>query len=157
MSIARKPRILYLEGEPRWEFKFLKRAVEDDKTLDVASILRTAPNKLYRQGVCRPGDTAHPQVNGKCTEMEDGFPSKVEDLFAFDGLIFGSVDAPYLTKNQQELVKNSSTAAEAGFCSWAGKIRCRMAGGPNRRLPIFFRPRCPTARTPIRLWARTSS
>ncbi len=54
----RKPRILFLDGEPRWEFKFLKRAVEDDKTLDVASILRTAPNKLYRQGVCRPGDTA---------------------------------------------------------------------------------------------------
>ncbi|HYV62201.1 MAG TPA: vWA domain-containing protein, partial [Bryobacteraceae bacterium] len=101
----RKPRILYMEGEPRWEFKFLKRAVEDDKTLDVATILRTAPNKLYRQGVCRPGDTAHPQVGGKCPEMEDGFPSKVEELFAFDGLIFGSVDAPYLTKNQQDLVK----------------------------------------------------
>ena len=27
---ARKPRILYFEGEPRWEFKFLRRAVEDD-------------------------------------------------------------------------------------------------------------------------------
>ena len=117
----RKPRILYLEGEPRWEFKFLKRAVEDDKTLDVASILRTAPNKLYRQGVCRPGDTAHPQVNGKCNEMEDGFPSKIEDLFAFDGLIFGSVDAPYLTKNQQDMVKQFVDRRGGGVLFLGGK------------------------------------
>jgi uncharacterized membrane protein len=117
----RKPRLLYLEGEPRWEFKFLKRAVEDDKTLDVASILRTAPNKLYRQGVCRPGDTAHPQVNGKCTEMEDGFPTKVEDLFAFDGIIFGSVDAPYLTKNQQDMVKQFVDRRGGGVLFLGGK------------------------------------
>jgi uncharacterized membrane protein len=118
---SRKPRLLYLEGEPRWEFKFLKRAVEDDKTLDVASILRTAPNKLYRQGVCRPGDTAHPQVNGKCTEMEDGFPTKVEDLFAFDGIIFGSVDAPYLTKNQQDMVKQFVDRRGGGVLFLGGK------------------------------------
>src|SRR6185436_1044913 len=117
----RKPRLLYLEGEPRWEFKFLKRAVEDDKTLDVASILRTAPNKLYRQGVCRPGDTAHPQVNGKCGEMEDGFPSKIEELFGFDGLIFGSVDAPYLTKNQQDMVKQFVDRRGGGVLFLGGK------------------------------------
>jgi len=97
---ARKPRILYMEGEPRWEFKFLRRAVEDDKNIDLFTILRTAPNKLYRQE----------QVDGKqgvvnSNELKDGFPSKIEELFAFDGLIFGSVDAPYLTKNQQDMVK----------------------------------------------------
>jgi hypothetical protein len=27
---TRKPRILYMEGEPRWEFKFIRRAAEDD-------------------------------------------------------------------------------------------------------------------------------
>jgi len=97
---ARKPRILYMEGEPRYEFKFLRRAVEDDKNIDLFTILRTAPNKLYRQE----------QVDGKqgvvnTNELKDGFPSKIEELFGFDGLIFGSVDAPYLTKNQQDMVK----------------------------------------------------
>jgi uncharacterized membrane protein len=130
----RKPRLLYLEGEPRWEFKFLKRAVEDDKTLDVASILRTAPNKLYRQGVCRPGDTVHPQVNGKCPEMEDGFPSKVEDLFAFDGLIFGSVDAPYLTKNQQEMVKQFVDRRGGGVLFLGGKDA--LADGGWAKSPV---------------------
>jgi uncharacterized membrane protein len=97
---ARKPRILYMEGEPRYEFKFLRRAVEDDKNIDLFTILRTAPNKLYRQE----------QVDGKqgvvnTNELKDGFPSKIEELFGFDGLIFGSVDAPYLTKNQQDMIK----------------------------------------------------
>ena len=50
----RKPRILYLEGEPRNEFKFLRRAVEDDPSIELDTILRwcakareypPAPNK----------------------------------------------------------------------------------------------------------------
>lgn len=90
---ARKPRILYLEGEPRWEFKFLRRAVEDDKSIDLVTMLRTTQNKIYRQGIANP------------KELEDGYPTRVEELFGFDGLIFGSVDAPYLTQPQQELVR----------------------------------------------------
>jgi uncharacterized membrane protein len=88
----RKPRILYLEGEPRWEFKFLRRAVEDDRNIDLVTILRTTQNKIYRQGIANP------------KELEEGFPSKVADLFAFEGVILGSVDAAYLTTNQQELL-----------------------------------------------------
>ena len=54
---ARKPRILYMEGEPRWEFKFLRRAVEDDHTIDLVTILRTTQNKIYRQGIANPERT----------------------------------------------------------------------------------------------------
>jgi len=53
--------------------------------------------------------------------MEDGFPSKVEDLFAFDGLIFGSVDAPYLTKNQQDMVKQFVDRRGGGVLFLGGK------------------------------------
>ena len=113
---ARKPRILYMEGEPRWEFKFLRRAVEDDKNIDLFTILRTAPNKLYRQE----------QVDGKqgvvnTNELKDGFPSKIEELFGFDGLIFGSVDAPYLTKNQQDMVKQFVDRRGGGVLFLGGK------------------------------------
>ena len=113
---SRKPRILYMEGEPRWEFKFLRRAVEDDKNIDLFSILRTAPNKLYRQE----------QMDGKqgvvnANELKDGFPSKVEELFGFDGIIFGSVDAPYLTKLQQDMVKQFVDRRGGGVLFLGGK------------------------------------
>ncbi len=113
----RKPRILYMEGEPRWEFKFLRRAVEDDKYLDLFTILRTAPNKLYRQEQKDGGKQGLTDPN----ELKDGFPSKVEDLFGFDGIIFGSVDAPYLTKNQQEMLKQFVDRRGGGVLFLGGK------------------------------------
>ena len=106
---ARKPRILYLEGEPRWEFKFLRRAVEDDRTIDLVTILRTTQNKIYRQGLANPD------------ELKDGFPTKVEELFAFDGIILGSVDAPYLTPGQQTLIKDFVDRRGGGVLFLGGK------------------------------------
>ena len=37
--------------------------------------------------------------------IKDGFPTRVDDLFEFEGLIFGSVDAPYFTAGQQEIIR----------------------------------------------------
>ena len=113
----REPRILYMEGEPRWEFKFLRRAVEDDKNIDLFTILRTAPNKLYRQEQKDGGHQGLTNVN----ELKDGFPSTVEELFGFDGIIFGSVDAPYLTKNQQDMVKQFVDRRGGGVLFLGGK------------------------------------
>ncbi len=106
---SRKPRILYLEGEPRWEFKFLRRAVEDDTTIDLVTMLRTTQNKIYRQGIANPD------------ELKDGFPTKVEELFGFDGLIIGSVDAPYLTPGQQVLIKDFVDRRGGGLLFLGGK------------------------------------
>ena len=47
-------RILYFEGEPRFELKFLRRAVAKDENLRVVSLVRTAENKYYRIGVDDP-------------------------------------------------------------------------------------------------------
>ena len=87
-----KRRILYIEGEPRWEFKFIRRAEEDDPTVQLVSMLRTSENKIYRQGISDPG------------ELADGFPVRPEDLFGYAGIIIGSVDADYFTPLQQELL-----------------------------------------------------
>jgi uncharacterized membrane protein len=92
---SRKPRILYLEGEPRWEFKFLRRALDDDRSIHLITILRTTQNKNYVQD---------PYGDGPKSIKDGSYPTKIEDLFEFDGLILGSVDAPYLTPGQQQLI-----------------------------------------------------
>src|SRR5439155_8303323 len=51
---ADKRRILYMEGEPRWEYKFIRRAEEDDGIVQLVSILRTTENKVYSQGIKDP-------------------------------------------------------------------------------------------------------
>jgi uncharacterized membrane protein len=106
----RKPRILYMEGEPRWEFKFLRRAVEDDQDINLVTILRTTQNKIYVQG-----------LNNDDKEIKDGFPNKVETLFGFDGLIIGSSEAAYFTTTQQQLIHDFVDRRGGGLLFLGGK------------------------------------
>src|SRR6476661_4847351 len=47
----RVEKILYYEGEPRYEMKFVRRGVEEDKNIQVTILLRTAENKYWRGDV----------------------------------------------------------------------------------------------------------
>src|SRR5580658_1924581 len=125
----RKPRILYFEGEPRWEFKFLKRAVEDDKTIRLTTDLRTTPDKLYRQLNDQDANTA----------LVEGFPTKVQELFDYDALILGSVDQAYLKPAQQQLIHEFVDRRGGGLLLLGGKDSLADGGygqsGLNDLLP----------------------
>lgn len=87
-------RILYVEGEPRWEYKFLRRAMEAHPGVTVVSLLRTSPNKFYRQGVS----------DGE--ELADGFPQTREQLFVYDAVVIGSLEAAELSTAQQSALRD---------------------------------------------------
>jgi uncharacterized membrane protein len=109
-------RILYVEGEPRWEYKFIRRAAEDDHGMQVVSMLRTTENKIYRQGISDP------------KELSDGFPVKAEDLFAYDGIIIGSVEAGYFTPRQQELLREFVDKRGGGLLFLGGRYALADGG-----------------------------
>ena len=90
----RRRRILYAEGEPRWQYKFMRRAVHKDASVQLVTLLRTSANKFYRQGVDTPD------------ELEGGFPDRAEELFAFDALIVGSFEAAFFTPRQQAAIRD---------------------------------------------------
>ncbi len=129
VSGARR-RILYVEGEPRWEYKFIRRAAEDDKELQIASMLRTTENKIYRQGISDPA------------ELADGFPNKAEDLFAYDGIIIGSVEAGYFSPRQQELLREYVDQRGGGLLFLGGRSSLADGGwaasSVNELLPTFL-------------------
>jgi uncharacterized membrane protein len=102
-------RILYVEGEPRWEYKFLRRAVEDDPALYIVSMLRTTQNKIYRQGIAN------------ADELADGFPTKAEDLFAYEGLILGSVESSFFTAAQQQMIHDFVDRRGGGLLFLGGR------------------------------------
>jgi uncharacterized membrane protein len=102
-------RILYVEGEPRWEYKFIRRAEEDDTAVQMVSMLRTTENKIYRQGV------------KDALELAEGFPTKAEELFGFDGLIVGSVDAGYFSAAQQTLMREFVNRRGGGLLLLGGR------------------------------------
>ncbi|HWB83915.1 MAG TPA: hypothetical protein VG675_07225 [Bryobacteraceae bacterium] len=113
---SRTPRILYIEGEPRWEYKFIRRALDDFPTIEVASMLRTTQNKIYRQGISNPH------------ELEDGFPTKAEDLFAYQGLIIGSVEASYFTPEQQQIIHDFVDRRGGGILFMGGRYSLSDGG-----------------------------
>jgi uncharacterized membrane protein len=111
VNVGNDPRrILYIEGEPRWEYKFIRQAEEDDRMVQVASIVRTTENKFYRQGI------------SGAKELADGFPSRAEDLFVYQGLIIGSVNAGYFTPVQQELIRQFVDRRGGGLLLLGGQF-----------------------------------
>jgi hypothetical protein len=127
-----KRRILYIEGEPRWEFKFIRRAEESDPTVQLVSMLRTSENKIYRQGISDP------------SELSGGFPVRPEDLFGYAGIIIGSVDADYFTPLQQELLREYVDRRGGGVLFLGGRSSLSDGGwgasSMNELLPTFLPP-----------------
>lgn len=141
-------RILYFEGEPRWEYKFLRRAIQHDDDLRLVSLLRVSTNKYYRQGV----DSAE--------HLADGFPTTIEELYAYDALMIGSVEAASLTPEQQIMIRDFVSERGGTLLMLAG--RNGLGGGGWGQSPVadalptrlpqpdtesFFRVQAPVALT----------
>jgi len=125
-------RILYIEGEPRWEFKFIRQAEEDDRMVKIVSMVRTSENKIYRQGIADP------------KELAAGFPARAEDLFAYQGLIIGSVEAGYFTPGQQELIREFVDRRGGGLLLLGGQFSLADGGWNATKLTDLFPTTLPT-------------
>ena len=134
----RKPRILYFEGEPRWEYKFIRRAVEDypDLGIELASMVRTTENKFLRQ---------FPKGMGE-HDLEDGFPAKAEELFPFQAVIIGSVEANYFTATQQQLIRDYVDRRGGGLLFMAGRYTLSEGGYPSSPLADLVPTRLPVGK-----------
>jgi uncharacterized membrane protein len=88
----RQEKILYFEGEPRPEMKFIRRAVDADKNLLVVTLQRTADNKYLRLGVDNED------------QLVSGFPKTREELFSYRGLILGSIEAGAFSGDQLKMI-----------------------------------------------------
>jgi uncharacterized membrane protein len=112
----RAEKILYYEGEPRPEYKFLRLGVENDKNLQVVSLDRTAENKYYRQSLTNPD------------ELLGGFPKTREELFQYRGLILGSVEAASFTPEQLRMIADFVSKRGGGLLMLGGR-RAFAEGG----------------------------
>ncbi len=116
-------RVLYVEGEPRWEHGKMRSAVtRNEKNVELVSILRTGENKLYRQG-----------VSGE-QELIDGFPKTEEELFAYHGLVLGSVEASFFTVEQLRAVEAFVARRGGGLLALGGRLA--FDGGKYAGTPL---------------------
>jgi uncharacterized membrane protein len=104
-------RILHVEGEPRWELGKIRESLSlAEKNLTIASLQRTGENKFYRQG-----------INGE-QELAGGFPRTEEELFAYDGLVLGSVEASFFTADELRNIEAFVARRGGGLLALGGRL-----------------------------------
>lgn len=104
-----RPKILYIEGEPRWEYGKMRFSLaKNEKNVTLVSSLRSADGKFYRQGV----------ESG--SELTTGFPTTIEELFGYHGLIIGSIEASFFSYEQLKNIELFAARRGGGVLAIGG-------------------------------------
>ena len=109
--------ILYVEGHPRNEYKFIRRAIQGDKSVRLATYLQTGPEKYYRQGI----DSA--------TELSSGFPSTKEELYRYEAIILGDIEESFFNADQLQMIDDFVAERGGGFLM-SGMVDEEFIGTP---------------------------
>ncbi len=95
--------ILYIEGHPRNEYKFIRRAVAGDSSLRLATYLQTGPEKYYRQGI------------ESATELSGGFPEDREALYQYEAIVLGDIESDFFNDDQLQMIEDFVAERGGGF------------------------------------------
>ncbi|HSA57691.1 MAG TPA: glutamine amidotransferase [Gemmatimonadaceae bacterium] len=112
----RREKILYLEGEPRFELKFIRRAIEQDENLQLVTLLRSAKDKFLRMSV------------DDSLELAAGFPRTREELFGYRAVVLGSIEASFFTVDQLRMLADFVSVRGGGLLALGGR-RALSEGG----------------------------
>jgi uncharacterized membrane protein len=109
-------RVLYVEGEPRPEFAFLRRAVNDDSAVVVVGLMRSADKKFLRLGV------------RDSLELLNGFPATREELFSYRAIILGSIEAAFFSGEQLRMLADFVSVRGGGLLVLGGRASLSEGG-----------------------------
>jgi uncharacterized membrane protein len=109
-------KILYFEGEPRYEVSFLRRAVQGDPNVQLVILQRTAEDKFLPLNVDDE------------TELSGGFPTTREELFRYRALILGSIEASFFSHDQLQMIADFVSERGGGLLVLGGR-RALAEGG----------------------------
>jgi len=150
-------RILYVGGHPGWEYKFLNRAVQEDKQIDLVGLVRIARSEPKFEYRGRLGETSNPLYRGfsnqapeevqrydqpvfvrlnlrDANELRSGFPSVPEDLYNYDAVIVDDVEAAFFSPVQALLLQKFVSERGGGFLMLGGMQSFRE--GAYQRTPV---------------------
>jgi len=106
--------VLYVDGYPRWEYRYIKNAMIRDKTVNISCLLTSADVGFHQEG--DPPDEAH-KFPGPIAR----FPESIEELMPYDVVLFGDVDPRQFTDRQLQLVADFVSKRGGGFGMIAGQ------------------------------------
>lgn len=105
----RREKVLYIEGEPRYEVRFVREAVEADSNLQLVLLQRTAENKFLRLNVDGPN------------ELAAGFPTSRAELFKYRAIVMGSIEASAFSQDQLRMLADFVSVRGGGMLFLGGR------------------------------------
>jgi uncharacterized membrane protein len=105
----RRERILYIEGEPRYEARFIRAAVAPDSNIQLITLQRTSEDKFLRLDV----------DNGE--QLVKGFPKTRGELFAYRAVVLGSIEASFFTQDQMKMLADFVSVRGGGLLFLGGR------------------------------------
>ncbi|HEY3320263.1 MAG TPA: vWA domain-containing protein [Planctomycetota bacterium] len=118
-----KVKVLYVEGSPRWEYRYLRQVLLRDARLDVRFIMSE-------------GDPELPKSSERYLAE---FPKEAAEAYKYDMVILGDVNPEKLTTEQMERLEEMVRARGASFLMIAGHFYTprAYAGTPIEKiLPV---------------------
>jgi len=121
--------VLYVDGYPRYEYRYLKNALTRERTVDISVLLVEADREFVQEG----------------TNPIRRFPVSPEELNRYDVLLFGDVDprGGWLTAAQMNMILDFVGNRGGGFGLIAGDRYAphRFLGTPLEKLiPVSIDP-----------------
>jgi len=149
-------RVLYVSGRANWEFKFLKRALDEDEEVALVGLIRIAKKEPKFTFKGRTGESSNPLFRGfknedqdteeydkpvlirlntrDADELKTGFPATPEELFAYNAVIIDDLEAGFFTSRQHSLVQEFVNRRGGGLLMLGGQESFRQ--GKYERTPI---------------------
>jgi uncharacterized membrane protein len=150
-------RVLYVSGRPNWEFKFLRRALEEDDEIELTGLIRIAKREPKFDFRGHQGETTNPLFRGfdnqedetaeqydqpvlmrvgkvEADELRGGFPKAADQLFGYHALILDDVEAEYFTPDQMALLQKYVSRRGGGLLMLGGQES--FVEGKYRRTPL---------------------
>ena len=156
-----------MAGRPNWEFKFLRRALQEDAEVQLVGLIRIAnkePKFSFRdKGV----NTTNPLFAGlgendedaaqkydepviirlgvkESEELSDGFPETAEELFAYHGVILDDIESDFFTQDQMLLLRRFVGSRGGGLLMLGGTesfAKKKFGDSPLGELSPVYAPR----------------
>ncbi len=134
-------RVLLIEQSPRWEFRYLQALLLRDRRVDLKCVLFDGDLAITRS----PG-----------SPYLDEFPTRREDLYTYDLVVFGDVDPKNFTPAQLDVLTEFVARSAGSFLMVAGRRFSPWSyrdTALERMLPVEFE-RLPPGAAPMSLHER---
>ncbi len=82
-----KMKVLFVEGQPSWEYRYIKRALSADPAVEFHGLVRLPPDEWFFQG-----NNSRPNGKPVLRNPKRGFPDSIEELTYFDAIILGDLE-----------------------------------------------------------------